>query len=179
MPPSAPAPDRTAAAPAAVPVAVPATVAATPRLGRTVAALALQGALTLSLAAAAGCDRRPPPPLQPGDLRDDEARYVTRVLVLERVKARLVVDPAAGGALGDSLAAAWGDSALPRTLDLAPADPARAERVHALLLRLLASEQDSLLRRGGRRPLDAPWPTPVDSVSATPLPPSARVRADG
>lgn len=137
----------------------------------------LAGAALAALAAA-GCERPAPPPLGPRDLGRDEAQYVTRVLVLERVKARLVVDPARGAALGDSLAAAWGDSALPRTLDLAPAEPLRAERVHALLLRLLAAEQDSLLRLGGLRPLDAPWPAPADSVPGAPSPASSRVRAD-
>ena len=132
-----------------------------------------------ALIAVGGCDRRLPPPLQPDDLRRDERTYVSRVLVLERVKARLIVDFEAGTALGDSLAAAWGDSALPRTIDLAPVEPERAERVQALLLRLLAAEHDSLLRHEGRRPLDAPWPVPADSVPLTPGPASARVRTDG
>lgn len=170
MPPSAPVPSLCAPTGPASP--------RRPALPAALVALALLGALG-ALAAAAGCDRPAPPPLRPRDLGRDETQYVTRVLVLERVKARFVVDPPRGAALGDSLATAWGDSALPRTLDLAPVEPQRAERVHALLLRLLAAEQDSLLRRGGLRPLDAPWPVPADSVSGAPAPASSRVRADG
>ncbi len=123
---------------------------------------------------ATGCADRSRP-LTTRELNDDESLYVTRIIVLERAKARLLADPRLGAAIGDSLAAAWGDSALPRTLELAPDDPDRAARVHDLLLRLLASEHDSLLRQDGIRPLDAPLPTPADSLSDTRFPASARV----
>lgn len=127
------------------------------------------------LLAAAGCedsDRS----LRPRDLNRAETAYVERILVLERVRAILLVDAERGLALGDSLAAAWGDSALPQTVALAPTDPSRAEQVHELLLRLLAAEHDSLLARDGRRPLDAPWPAPADSASGAGFPSASRVR---
>lgn len=133
--------------------------------------------LLVLLAAAGGCARRERP-LTPRDLTDDESVYVTRILVLERVRAALVDDPVRGSVLGDSLAAAWGDSARTRTLDLAPADPDRAALVHELLLRLLAAEQDSLLRLGGRRAIDAAWPAPADSVPGAGFPGASRGRGD-
>jgi hypothetical protein len=137
--------------------------------------LLLLPALALSTAGCSDRDR----PLTPGELSADESLYVARVIVLERVKAALLVDPRRGAALGDSLATAWGDSALPRTRDLAPTDPDRAARVHDLLLRLLAAEQDSLLRHDGLRPLDAAWPAPADSVPGARFPASARVSEGG
>lgn len=140
------------------------------------AASVLVLALTL-LAAAGGCARRERP-LTPRDLTDDESVYVTRVLVLERVRAAIIDDPIRGSVLGDSLAAAWGDSAQPRTLDLAPTDPDRAALVHELLLRLLAAEQDSLLRLGGRRAIDAAWPAAADSVPGAGFPGASRGRSD-
>jgi len=139
------------------------------------AALFILPALALSVAGCAERNR----PLTPRELNDDESLYVTRIIVLERVKARLLVDPRRAAALGDSLATAWGDSALPRTLDLAPDDPTRAEDVHDLLLRLLAAEHDSLLLHDGLRPLDAAWPAPADSVPGSRFPASARVRDGG
>lgn len=144
----------------------------------TFAAAALACAAPGVLPALIGCSRQPRP-LTPSDLDGQERTYVTRVLILERVKAAMLVDGHRGGALGDSLLVAWGDSARERTAAMAPADPARAVRVHDLLLRLLAAEQDSLLRRGGLRPLDAPLPTPADSVPGTGFPAASRVRADG
>lgn len=128
-----------------------------------------------SCVAAAACTHRESQ-LTPRDLTRDEVLYVTRVLVLERARAAVLTDPGRGAALADSLRTAWGDSALPRTVELAPADPERAAGVHQLLLRLLAAEQDSLLRLGGRRPLDAPWPAPADSVTSSRFP--AAVRGD-
>ncbi|MBM4130784.1 hypothetical protein FJ250_07115 [bacterium] len=139
---------------------------------------ALAGTVLLGtlLAGAVGCGDRERA-LRPDDLSRQEAAYVERVLVLERVRAALLVDPDRGVALGDSLAAAWGDSALPESITLAPVDPSRAERVHHLLLRLLAAEHDSLLARDGRRPLDAPWPTPADSVGVAGFPAASRAPA--
>lgn len=157
---------------------LPGSVAPAPRVGGRLPRAALAAALLLGalLPGAAGCRDRQRP-LLPGDLSRDEAAYLGRVLVLERVRAAVLAAPDRGVALGDSLAAAWGDSAWPETLALAPTDPARAERVHELLLRLLASEHDSLLVHGGLRPLDAPWPSPADSVSGGGFPAASRVRA--
>ncbi|MBK8165789.1 MAG: hypothetical protein IPK64_07475 [bacterium] len=136
-------------------------------------ALLLPAVVLLAAAGCRGTDRA----LSPRDLSRDETAYVERVLVLERVRAALLVDAGRGIALGDSLAAAWGDSALPQTIALAPADPSRAELVHEFLLRLLAAEHDSLLARDGRRPLDAPWPVPADSVSGAGFPSASPVQA--
>lgn len=147
------------------------TFSALPMAAVTVAALALA-------LAAPGCERRPRP-LAVHDLNPTERTYVTRLVVLERVKAAVLVDPRRGAALGDSLVVAWGDSARERTALMAPADPARAVRVHDLLLRLFAAEHDSLLRHGGLRPLEAPLPAPADSVPGAGFPAASRVRAGG
>lgn len=147
-----------------------------PRLA-TPAPVSLPALLLPALLLLAGGCSRGERGLKPGELTRDEAAYVDRVLVLERVRAALLVDDSRGLALGDSLASAWGDSALPETLDLAPTDPTRAALVHELLLRLLAAEHDSLLARDGRRPLDAPWPVPADSASGAGFPAASRVRA--
>lgn len=152
---------------------------AVPRLagGRLPAiGLPAAGLLAAALLCAGGC-RQADRGLRPQDLSRDEAAYVGRVLQMERVRAALLVDAARGVALGDSLAAAWGDSARPQTVALAPDDPDRAELVHELLLRLLAAEQDSLLARNGLRPLDAPWPAPADSVPGAGFPAASRVPA--
>lgn len=156
--------------------ALPSSLATTRLRAAVRAASALVLALTL-LAVSGGCARRERP-LTPRDLTEDESVYVTRVLVLERVRAALVDDPVRGSVLGDSLAAAWGDSAQPRTLDLAPTDPDRAALVHELLLRLLAAEQDSLLRLGGRRAIDEAWPAPADSVPGAGFPGASRSRGE-
>ena len=132
--------------------------------------------LLMALLMAGGCVSRTRP-LEPADLRADERQYLSRMLLLERVKATLLVDPARGATLADSLSAAWGDSARSLTLALAPTDPERAALVHEFLLRLLAAEQDSLLRHGGRRALTAPWPAPADSVPGAFYPGSGRLRA--
>ncbi len=148
------------------------------RRRRLLAATTLGCAALAMATGPAGCSRQPRP-LAPRDLEATERTYVTRLIVLERVKAAMLVDPRRGAAQGDSLVVAWGDSARERTAAMAPADPARAVRVHDLLLRLLAAEQDSLLRRGGLRPLDAPLPVPADSVAGAGFPAASRVRADG
>ncbi len=150
------------------------------RRSRTAAVLAAALACVAfgTLPGPAGCSRQPRP-LALGELDGQERTYVTRVIVLERVKAAMLVDGRRGATLGDSLLVAWGDSARERTADMAPAEPTRAVRVHDLLLRLLAAEQDSLLRHGGLRPLDAPLPAPADSVPGTGFPAASRVRADG
>lgn len=140
-------------------------------------ALRLVAGLLLLGVAAAACSRKERP-LRPRDLTSDETRYVDRVLVLERVRALLLIDGGRGISVGDSLAIAWGDSALPETLAMAPAAPERAARLHDLLLRLVVAEQDSLVARDGRRPLDAPWPTPADSINGALTPGASRGRRD-
>ncbi len=160
------------------PAAAPAPAGTTRPAAAGLRAFGVPAAVVLAAAllAAAGC-RESGRALRPQDLSRDEAAYVDRVLVLERVRAALLVDAVRGVALGDSLAAAWGDSALPQAVALAPTEPGRAELVHELLLRLLAAEQDSLLAHNGLRRLDAPWPTPADSVAGAGFPGASRVPA--
>ncbi len=158
---------------------IPTTATNGPRLPAAAEAAPACAAIAILafLAALCGCDHRPRP-LSPRELDANETTYVTRVVVLERVKAAMLVDARRGATLGDSLVVTWGDSAQARTLAMAPDDPTRAARVHDLLLRLLAAEHDSLLRHGGLRPLDAPLPVPADSVPGSGFPASSRVRAE-
>lgn len=126
--------------------------------------------LALLLTTAAGC-RGQSRPLRLQDLTPAESRYVTRFVVLERAKAVALADRRLGDALLDSLAAAWGDSALSETLAGLPADPVRAGRLQQLLGRVLAAEADSLLEapRADRlgSPLgEAPAPAPPDTAAA-------------
>jgi len=120
-------------------------------------------AARLILAAAAGlagcgdADR----PLTVADLTPGEALYVQRVVVLERAKAVALVDRAAGDALLDSLAAAWGDTALDATAAGIPREPERAALVADLLGRLLVAEQDSLTLAPRPDRLGAPLPPPA------------------
>lgn len=106
------------------------------------------------------------PELGLADLTGAESLYVSRIVVLERAKAIALVDRKLGNAVLDSLHAAWGDSALPEALAGAPTAPRRSARVHALLVRILEAERDSLLeaprvdRLGA--PLPDPPPAPVD-----------------
>lgn len=116
--------------------------------------------LAVLLASAGGCSREPKA-LGLQDLLPGERRYVERVVVLERAKAVALVDPAVGGALLDSLAAAWGDSSLQDTLAGAPTRPLRAVAVGDLLCRILAAEEDSLVL--------APRPDRLASPLAAPL----------
>lgn len=108
------------------------------------------------------------PELRLADLTGPESLYVSRIVVLERAKAIALVDRRLGNTVLDSLHAAWGDSALQQTLVGAPSDPERSARVHALLVRILEAERDSLLEapRADRlgAPLPDPPPVPVEAV---------------
>jgi len=103
------------------------------------------------------------------DLRVDqltpgELTYVTRIVTLERAKAVTLVDRTTGDALLDSLAAAWGDSSLERTLAGMTTDPVRARQVNELLQRLLTAEQDSLVKAPRPDRLQAPLPTTLPEI---------------
>ncbi len=114
--------------------------------------------LLACLALACSRDQRP---LRLRDLGPAERLYVERFISLERARAVAMADSAGGEALLDSLAAAWGDSALERSLAGLPRHPARAAALHDLVARLLEAEADSLLLAPLPRRLRAPLPTPT------------------
>lgn len=101
-----------------------------------------------------------PQPLTLDDLTPDETRYVTRFVQLERARAVALADPELGDALLDSLAAAWGDSALALDHSKLPTDAVRSAAVHDLLGRILRAEQDSLIIAPSPRLLARPLPEP-------------------
>jgi hypothetical protein len=125
---------------------------------RTIAAATcLSAALACGLA---GCERSDRP-VDFADLNAAEARYVQRVVVLERAKAFALTDRAAGDALLDSLAGAWGDSALDATARGIPREPQRAAAVAHLIERILDAERDSLVYAPRADRLTAPLPVPA------------------
>jgi hypothetical protein len=131
-----------------------------PARSRSLPRIVLTTALLAGVAGLAGCEQRDPP-LTMADLAPDELRYVERVVVLERAKAFALTDRAAGDALLDSLAAAWGDSALAETAAGIPAEPSRAAAVARLLAGILDAEQDSLIHAPRADRLAAPLPAPA------------------
>lgn len=115
--------------------------------------------VVLLLAAAAGCGRGDD--LQLADLTPGEALYVQRMVVLERAKAVGLSDREQGFALFDSLAAAWGDSSLERTIAGLSGEPRRVAAVGRLLAGILLAEQDSLIDAPRPDRLGAPLPPPA------------------
>lgn len=113
----------------------------------------------LMLAAATGCDHGDD--LLLADLTPGETLYVERMVVLERAKAVGLADREQGIALFDSLVAAWGDSALERTIAGLPDEPRRAAAVGRLLSGILLAEQDSLVNAPRPDRLAAPLPLPA------------------
>ena len=113
----------------------------------------------LLLLAAVGCEQGDEPGL--ADLTPGERLYVERMVVLERAKAVGLADRGQGNALLDSLAAAWGDSSLERTIAGLPDDPQRAAAVGRLLSGILLAEQDSLVNAPRPDRLAAPLPPPA------------------
>ena len=122
-------------------------------------ALLVPALLVLALAVAHGCARRDRP-LQMKDLTFSERLYVERFVTLERARAVALVDVDRGNALLDSLGHAWGDTALEWTLGTLPRDPGRVAGLYNLLSRILAAEQDSLVKAPKPRRLSAPIPDP-------------------
>ncbi|MCB1183696.1 hypothetical protein KDM41_09690 [bacterium] len=114
---------------------------------------------SLLLLAALGCEERSVD-LDLAELTPGERLYVERVVTLERARSLALVDRPRGTALLDSLAAAWGDSVKVDLLDGLPTDPFRAEGLHALLVRVMAAEHDSLRRDPTADRLDRPLPDP-------------------
>ncbi|MCB1150812.1 hypothetical protein KDK88_04655 [bacterium] len=109
-------------------------------------------------------------PLGVSDLTPAELEYVTRFVQLERARAVALRDRPAGEALLDSLAAAWGDSALARAESALSPDTDRLAAFHDLLSRLLEAEEDSLLDNPSPERLTAPLPAPA--TDEPPPPPS-------
>lgn len=111
---------------------------------------------------AAGC-RDEVRPLRLDDLDAAERLYVERFVVLERARVLALVDAETGAAALDSLAAAWGDSALAEARAALPDDSVRLAALHTLLAEILGAEEDSLtlapvLRRLSAPVLDPPAP---------------------
>ncbi len=100
--------------------------------------------------------------LQMKDLTQEETLFIQRMVILERTKAVALVDKETGFALLDSLAIAWGDSALERTQELAANSPLRSAAVGKLLGQILKAERDSLVNapRPDRIPLPVSDPLP-------------------
>lgn len=135
------------------------TVGRTPvRVRRALAGAALPVVLAAALVVA-GCEEKAPT-VELADLTETEHTYLTRLVVLERAKTAALVDRDRGEALLDSLAAAWGDSVVPRTLAGMPRDPTRVRAVGLLFARVMRAEHDSLLAVGGFARLHAPLPDP-------------------
>jgi hypothetical protein len=118
----------------------------------------------LLLVASPGCSGNQES-LQLADLNAAERRYVERFVVLERARAVAMVDAETGPALLDSLAAAWGDSALAETRRGLSRRPLRMAAVQDLLVRILDAERDSLLQAPEPRRLTAPLPDPPPAPS--------------
>jgi len=79
------------------------------------------------------------------DLTENETLVLNRYITLERARSVAIVDSLTGTTLLDSLNTAWGDSSLAETVALLPKNPTRLSAFHKLLVRVLDSEQDSLL----------------------------------
>ena len=110
----------------------------------------------------AACEKKEEP-LALADLTGGEFVFVERMILLERAKSVALVDRTAGDALLDSLAAAWGDSAVAEAKTRVPRDPVRSQAVNDLFLRILTAEADSLLL--------APRPSRLADPLPDPLPP--------
>ncbi len=100
------------------------------------------------------------------------------MVVLERAKAVALVDRPRGDALLDSLAAAWGDSSLERTLAGLPRDPDRAPSPWARSWPASCeAEQDSLVPGPAPDRLARPPARAGAACRRTPIPRTAADRA--
>ncbi len=124
-------------------------------LGLATSILLLVGSLLLLT----GC-REQEPTLQLADLTAGERLYFERVVAIDRANSVALIHRDQGAALLDSLAAAWGDSVLPRTLDGLTGDPYRNVALGELLLQVVMAEQDSLKWDPSRNRLNLPLPDP-------------------
>jgi hypothetical protein len=100
------------------------------------------------------------------DLKAAERQYIEHFVILERARAVAMVDAEAGNALLDSLAAAWGDSALEDAGHGLSRQPGRMAAVNELLIRIVDAERDSLLLAPFARRLTAPLPDPGATESS-------------
>ncbi len=122
--------------------------------------------LTVLLAFAGGCTDETQP-LQLTDLTPAELKYVTRFITLERARAVTLVHREEGEALLDSLATAWGDSALSDNQAAFSLDTTRTAGLHDLLSRIIKAEEDSLLQAPVARRLTADLPDPAPAKKAS------------
>ena len=122
--------------------------------------------LTALLTFAGGCTDQARP-LQLADLTPAELEYVTRFITLERARAVTLVHREEGEALLDSLATAWGDSALSDNQAAFSLDTDRTAGLHDLLSRIIKAEEDSLLQAPVPRRLTADLPDPLPSEKAS------------
>ncbi len=116
--------------------------------------------LALPLVVGTGCEHGDTR-LTLADLSHGEREFLTRFVILERARAVAQADPPVGAALLDSLAAAWGDSAIATARAQLANDPLRAAEVYDLLGRILSAEADSLAQAPVARRLRAPLPRPA------------------
>ncbi len=122
---------------------------------------------SVMLLSISGCRDDVSRPLRLDDLTPAEHRFVTRFVVLERARAVALVDRETGDALLDSLAAAWGDSALAEAQAAQPDDAKRQAALQTLLAVILDAEEDSLVLAPDARRLGAPLTdTPPAEASA-------------
>jgi len=110
-----------------------------------------------------GCRNDNTRPLRLDDLSPEEHRFVTRFVVLERARAVALVDRETGDALLDSLAAAWGDSALAQARADQPDDTKRQAALQTLVASILDAEEDSLVLAPEARRLGAPLLDPPET----------------
>jgi len=110
-----------------------------------------------------GCRNDNARPLRLDDLSPEEHRFVTRFVVLERARAVALVDRETGDALLDSLAAAWGDSALAQARADQPDDTKRQAALQTLVASILDAEEDSLVLAPEARRLGAPLLDPPET----------------
>jgi hypothetical protein len=126
---------------------------------RTILAITVVGIL-LGLVAVQAFLVKEEAPRTLADLTPGERLYVERMVLLERAKAVALVNRTTGEALLDSLAAAWGDSSLAKTLSGVPTVPERSAAVAELLRRIIDVEHDSLRTDPGRNRLAEPVADP-------------------
>lgn len=128
----------------------------------------LLGAVLCSLLWSVGGCRETTRPLTLSRLSPTERLYVERVVAAERAKAVALVSRDVGEALLDSLAAAWGDSAVSETVRGLSGSPSRAIAFNDFLLQVVRAEQDSLLQLPGRNRLQLPLPPPATAPATPP-----------
>ncbi|MBC8423209.1 hypothetical protein H8E07_03720 [bacterium] len=129
---------------------------------KTLRRIVLNTILCPVLLLSSGCRSDNARPLRLDDLTPAEHRFVTRFIVLERARAVALMDRETGEALFDSLAAAWGDSALAQARADQPEDTKRQAALQTLIASILDAEEDSLVLAPEARRLGAPLLDPPE-----------------